>query len=93
MSAGPREVELTSAGRSQRLGEEAATVFPRLMEALSNTCLQAAAQTNDPLRRRFRAVIVEDSSMLAWPAELDVEGIREPARAEESSSCVGRRRS
>jgi hypothetical protein len=67
---GRREVELTSSGLSQRFGKETADFFQRVMEELSSKCLRAEEQAPYPLLRRFRAVIVEDSSVIALPAEL-----------------------
>jgi hypothetical protein len=67
---GRREVTLTSSGLSQRFTKECATFFQRLLERLSAMQLQAEKAVDCALLRRFRAVIVEDSSQIQLPGEL-----------------------
>jgi hypothetical protein len=67
---GRREVDLSSSGLSQRFTQECATFFQRLLERLSAMQMQAEEAVDCPLLRRFRAVIVEDSSQIQLPTEL-----------------------
>ena len=64
-----REVSITASGLSQRFSKKAATFMRRLLERLAQVQLQAEA-VEVPLLRRFRAVIVEDSSTVLLPDEL-----------------------
>ena len=64
-----REVSITASGLCQRFTPEAAIFMQRLLERFAQEQMQAEA-VDVPLLRRFRAVIVEDSSSVMLPAEL-----------------------
>jgi Transposase DDE domain len=64
-----REVSITASGLSQRFTKEAATFMQRLLERLAEMHMQVEA-VDVPLLRRFRAVMVEDSSSVLLPPEL-----------------------
>ena len=67
--AGRREVEITASGLCQRFTPQAADFLQRLLERLTQVRLQAEAAPM-ALLKRFRAVIVEDSSRISLPDEL-----------------------
>lgn len=60
---GRREVRITDSGLCQRFTQEAATFLQRLLERLAARQMQAES-VEIPLLRRFRAVVVEDSSSI-----------------------------
>jgi hypothetical protein len=64
-----REVSISASGFSQRFTQAAATFLQQVLERLSEAQMQAEA-VDVPLLRRFRAVLVEDSSSVLLPAEL-----------------------
>ncbi|GHO82393.1 IS4 family transposase [Dictyobacter formicarum] len=64
-----REVNVTASGFSQRFTQAAATFLQQVLERLTQVQIQAEA-VDVALLRRFRAVIVEDSSSILLPAEL-----------------------
>ncbi len=64
-----REVSITASGLCQRFTQEAAIFMQRLLERFAEEHMQAEA-VDVPLLRRFRAVIVEDSSSVMLPPEL-----------------------
>jgi len=64
-----REVEITASGWHQRFTPEAVSFLERLLERLTQVRLEAEA-TPSALLKRFRAVIVEDSSTISLPDEL-----------------------
>lgn len=67
---GRREVGITASGLCQRFCQASVDFFQRLLEILTQQCLRAQEPMPYPLLRAFRAVIVEDSSVIALPAEL-----------------------
>lgn len=64
-----REVSISASGFSQRFTQAAATFLQQILEQLAKGQIQAE-MVDIPLLRRFRAVIVEDSSSVLLPAEL-----------------------
>lgn len=64
-----REVSISASVLSQRFTREAATFLQQILEQLTQEQMQAEA-VDIPLLRRFRTVIVEDSSSVLLPAEL-----------------------
>lgn len=66
---GRREVAITASGLCQRFTKEAATFLQRVLERLAQEQIQAES-VDIPLLRRFRAVVVEDSSSILLPASL-----------------------
>ncbi len=64
-----REVSITASGLSQRFTPTAATFLHQVLQRLTQVQMQAEA-VDVALLRRFRAVIVEDSSSVLLPAEL-----------------------
>ncbi len=64
-----REVSISASGLSQRFTQAAAIFMHQVLERLTQVQMQAEA-VDVPLLRRFRAVIVEDSSSVLLPAEL-----------------------
>jgi DDE family transposase len=67
--AGRREVSISASGLHQRFTEAAAVFLQRLLERLTQVHLHVEAAAV-PLLKRFRAVIVEDSSQIGLPDEL-----------------------
>jgi hypothetical protein len=67
--AGRREVELTASGLHQRFTPAAAAFLQRLLERLTQVCLQAEAAPV-ALLKQFSAVIVEDSTRIHLPDDL-----------------------
>ncbi|HEY1348486.1 MAG TPA: hypothetical protein VGF67_02530 [Ktedonobacteraceae bacterium] len=67
---GRREVQITSSGLSQRLTPEAAECVRRLREDVAARCLRAEESAPTELLHRFRAVILEERSVVGLPAEL-----------------------
>src|SRR5438876_7779938 len=65
-----REVAMTASGISQRFTAESARLMERVLERLSAEYLQADEEVPVALVRRFRAVFVEDSSVIALPESL-----------------------
>jgi DDE family transposase len=64
-----RDVEITASGWHQRFTPEAVAFLERLLERLTQVRLQAEAAPV-ALLKRFKAVIVEDSSSISFPEEL-----------------------
>ncbi len=64
------EVSVTDSAVHKRFTEACATFLRRLLEEMSAVVVQAAEPVPLPLLRRFRAVILEDSSVIALPSEL-----------------------
>jgi len=67
--AGRRDVAITASGLCQRFTQAAADFLHRLLQRLTQVRLQAEAAPL-PLLKRFRAVIVEDSSRISLPDDL-----------------------
>jgi len=67
---GRREVRVSASGLSQRFSQHSVDFLQRLMEVLASTCVQAEEAAPYPLLRQFKAVILEDSSVIGLPAEL-----------------------
>jgi hypothetical protein len=67
---GRRDVQISGSGLSQRFTPQAATFLHQVLERLTQVQMQAEA-VDVALLRRFRAVIVEDSSQVGLPAELE----------------------
>jgi hypothetical protein len=63
-----REVDITASGFSQRFTQAAATFLQQVLERLTQVQMRAEA-VDVALLRRFRAVIVDDSSSILLPAE------------------------
>jgi hypothetical protein len=64
-----REVEITASGWHQRFTPEAVAFVERLLERLTQVHLEAEAAPS-ALLKRFKAVIVEDSSTISFPDEV-----------------------
>ena len=64
-----REVEITASGWHQRFTPEAVAFLERLLERLTQVRLQAQAAPV-ALLKRFKAVIVQDSSSISFPEEV-----------------------
>ena len=60
-------ITISASGLSQRFSAECAQFMQAMLERLSRK-LMRAAPVDIPLLRRFRAVIVEDSSSVTLPA-------------------------
>lgn len=63
------DLSISASGLTQRFTEEAATLFERLLQEAVQMRLQSEA-VPVALLKRFREVIVEDSSVIMLPAEL-----------------------
>jgi hypothetical protein len=66
---GRREVYVTESAISQRLTPECANMFLRVLQRLAEVRLESE-KVDIPLLKQFSAVIVEDSTSIAIPAEL-----------------------
>src|SRR5438105_9804433 len=64
-----REVQITASGWHQRFSPEAVAFVERLLERLTQVRLEAEAAPV-ALLKRFKAVIVEDSSTISLPDEV-----------------------
>ncbi len=65
-----REVSISASGLTQRFSPESAVFFQRLLEKLTQADLQAEAEVQSALLRRFGAVLLEDASSISLPNEL-----------------------
>jgi hypothetical protein len=85
---GRREVQLTSSGLSQRLTPEAAECVRRLREDVAARCWLLCSQAPSELLHRFRAVILEERSVVGFArrTDLDLEGTRRPSRSRHRGS-------
>ena len=67
---GRREVDLSAPGLCERFTETCADFFGEILQRLSQQQMQAQAQADCRVLRRFGAVIVEDSTSMQLPSEL-----------------------
>ena len=69
-SVGRREVQISAPGLSQRFTQEAARFLYEILQRLTQVQMQAE-MVEVALLRRFRAVLVEESSQVVLPAALE----------------------